>query len=74
MGEQETNRCLIEAMAAAKSGDKEAEWTLYDALEDENGREKKFKCGQCALKMTVTLPRRANECDLEDIGVIKIPA
>jgi hypothetical protein len=74
MGEQETNRCLIEALAAAKSGDGEAGWVLYDSLEDEDGREKKFKCGQCALKMTVVLPRRANECNLEDIGVIKIPA
>ena len=67
-----SERCLIDALAAAKAGDREANYKLYEAdISRDRAQELQFRCGQCALRMSMSLTRRQSNGPLGDLGVIK---
>ena len=69
----ETEKCLINALAAANSGDREANFQLYEAdVSRDRQQELRFQCGKCALRLSLEVPRRLENGPLGSLGVIKL--
>ena len=70
----EGDQCLVDALAAAKAGDREANYTLYEAdVSRDRTQELEFRCGQCAMRLTMVVPRQQQDGPLGNLGIIRIP-